>query len=884
MPLLVKVRSFLRNFFFSRRVETDLDQEVQSHLEMLIEENIRAGMPLKEAQRGARIELGGIEQVKEQVREQRIGNWLHSVLSDCRFALRQLRKSPAFTTVAILTLALGIGANTAIFSVVNGVLIRPLPYPESDRLVELMRGQNSGNDETVEASKFLFWRQQGRVFEAMAAFDIFGTGFNLASGGQPEHVTGMRVSADFFRVLGVRPAIGRDFTAEEGAPGGVNVSVISNNLWKQQFGGDTSITGKSISLNGEAYTVVGVMPGGFESRPSADVWVPLRPVFNPQNDGGPLFIVLGRLKPGATLKAAQSDMKRVGEHFRTDFPDFMGKDETVTVVDYQEHMVGDVRRALLILLGAVGFVLLVACANVANLLLSRATGRSKEMAVRVALGAGRSRLVRQLLTESTMLALVGSGLGLLFSKCCLLGLLQMAPGSLPQFSTTHIDQHVLGFTLGLAFLTAVVFGLAPTLQMSGTELNDSLQEGGGRTAGSVHHTRLRDVLVVMEISVSLALLVGATLLIRTYANLREINPGVDPRNVLTVKLSLSGSKFETTSATWEFLRKVVDRTESLPAVDAAAFVTVLPLEKGPDQPFQIEGLRDSEYRDAQFRAITPDYFHAVGAPLLQGRYFTQADNAQSPGVVIINEVLARQYFRGRSPIGEHLTITGGAVTGTVAIIGVAGAIHEDGLDNPPPPTLFVPAAQLVDPFTRLMNKVVAASFVVRAKAAPMSIVADVQKELLAYDATVAAFNFRSMESVLAGSIVRQRLNMLLLGTFAAMALMLSAVGLYGVISYAVTLRAREVGIRMALGADQSDVLGLIVKQGMRVIVIGVAVGVGLALLSTRLISSMIYGVRPTDPATLGSASLGLVVVAFLATYIPARRATKVDPMVALRYE
>ena len=884
MPLLVKVRSFLRNFFFSRRVETDLDQEVQSHLEMLIEENIRAGMPLKEAQRAARIELGSIEQVKEQVREQRIGNWLHSVLSDCRFALRQLRKSPAFTTVAILTLTLGIGANTAIFSVVNGVLIRPLPYPESDRLVELMRGQKSGNDETVEASKFLFWRQQSRVFEAMAAFDIFGTGFNLASGGQPEHVTGMRVSPDFFRVLGVRPAIGRDFTAEEGAPGGVNVSVISNNLWKQQFGGDTSVTGKSISLNGEAYTVVGVMPGSFESRPSADVWVPLRPVFNPQNDGGPLFIVLGRLKPGATLKAAQSDMKRVGEQFRTDFPDFMGKDETVTVVDYQEHMVGDVRRALLILLGAVGFVLLVACANVANLLLSRATGRSREMAVRVALGAGRSRLVRQLLTESTMLALVGSGLGLLFSKWCLLGLLQMAPGSLPQFSTTHIDQHVLGFTLGLAFLTAVVFGLAPALQMSGTELNDSLQEGGARTAGSVRHTRLRDVLVVMEISVSLALLVGATLLIRTYANLREINPGVDPRNVLTVKLSLSGSKFETTSATWEFLRKVVDRTESLPAVDAAAFVTVLPLEKGPDQPFQIEGLRDSEYRDAQFRAITPGYFRAVGTPLLQGRYFTQADNAQSPGVVIINEVLARQYFRGRSPIGEHLTVMGGAVTGTVAIIGVAGDIHEDGLDNPPPPTLFVPAAQLVDPFTRLMNKVVAASFVVRAKAAPMSIVADVQRELLACDGTVAAFNFRPMESVLAGSIVRQRLNMLLLGTFAAMALMLSAVGLYGVISYAVTLRTHEVGIRMALGADQGDVLGLIVKQGMRVIVIGVAVGVGLALLSTRLISSMIYGVRPTDPATLGSASLGLVVVAFLATYIPARRATKVDPMVALRYE
>src|SRR5438046_5824436 len=566
----------------------------------------------------------------------------------------------------------------------------------------------------------------------MAAFDIFGTGFNLASGGQPQHVTGMRVSADFFRTLAVPPAIGRGFTAEEGSPGGASVAVISNSLWKHQFGGDPSIIGRTILLNDENYAVVGVMPISFESRPSADIWVPLRPVFNPQNDGGPLFIVLGRLKPSVTLKTAQLDMKRVGEQFRTSFPGFVGKDESVAVVEYQRHLVGDVRPALLILLGAVGFVLLVACGNVVNLLLARATTRSREIAVRIALGAGRSRLVRQLLTESAMIALAGSGLGLLLSKTCLHGLLRMAPGSLPQFSTIHIDQHVLGFTLAVAFLTTLVFGLAPALEMSGTNTKDSLREGGGRT-GSLRHTRLRDIVVAVEISLSLALLVGATLLIRTYANLRGINPGIDPRNLLIMKLAFSGPKFETTSATSEFFQKVVDRTENLPAVDAAAFVTVLPLEQGPDQPFQIEGRRNNESGDAQFRAITPDYFRAVRVPLLQGRFFTQADNPQSQGVVIINEAFARQYFRGGYPIGEHLTITGGAATGARTIIGVVGDIREDGLDNPPPPTLFVPTAQLDNEFTQLMNKVVATSFVVRTKAAPMSVAAEVQREVFAAD-------------------------------------------------------------------------------------------------------------------------------------------------------
>src|SRR2546429_2789691 len=457
MSLLRNLTIGLRSLFRKNQVDRELDEELGSYLEMEAAEKMRQGVSHKDALREVRLERGSLEVTREIVRSGGWESFVHTCWQDLRYGTRTLRKSPGFTIVAVWTLALAIGATTAIFSVVNGVLLKPLPFPESDRLVEVMRGLKSGNDETVEASKFIFWQQSSRVFDAMAAFDIFGTGFNLASGGQPEHVTGMRVSADFFRVLAVPLAIGRGFIAKEGRPGGASVAVISNNLWKRQFGADPSIIGRTILLNDENYAVVGVMPVGFESRPSADIWVPLRPVFNPQNDGGPLFIVLGRLKPGGTLKAAQFHMKRVGEQFRHSFPGFVGKDESVAVVDYQKHLVGDVRPALLILLGAVGFVLLVACGNVVNLLLARATTRSREIAVRIALGAGRSRLVRPLLTQSAIIAFAGSGLGLRAFRRCFPCPLRMAPGRLPPISTIHIDQPVLWVTLNLPVLSTLVF-------------------------------------------------------------------------------------------------------------------------------------------------------------------------------------------------------------------------------------------------------------------------------------------------------------------------------------------------------------------------------------------------------------------------------------------
>jgi predicted permease len=747
-----------------------------------------------------------------------------------------------------------------------------------------MRSHESGDEEPVEASKFLFWQQHSQVFEGMAAYDFLGTGFNLTGLSTPEHITGIRVSADYFRVLGVHPTLGRGFTPDEGRGGGDHLVVISSNLWKQRFAGDPSLIGKPISLSGEPHTVVGVMPSGFRSRPPADIWVLLRRTFKPRDDEGPLFIVLGRLKAGISLRRAQADMEHVGKELRQTFPDLMGKDEKVAVVNYQEHLVGDVRPALVILLVAVGFVLLIACANVANLLLARATARRKEIAVRAALGADRLRLVRQLLAESTMLALVGGGLGLLVSSWALRGLVAVTPDSLPQFSDITIDGRVLTFTLLAALITGILFGLVPAFQTTGIDLNASLQEGGGRTTGSVRHVRVRSALVVAEIAFSLVLLVGSALLIQTFANLRRVKPGFDAHHVLTMKLSLTGTAYGTTAGVWSFFQRVVDRAEALPGVEAAGFVTNLPLELGPDQPFQVEGRQYSGADDAQFRAITPNYFRVMRIPLQQDRFFTEADNAQSSAVAIINETLARKYFPHRNPVGEHLTITGGERIGPREVVGVVGDVREEGLDNPPPATLFIPVAQQSDPMTAIVNRVIPASFVVRTKVAPMSVSAAVQKEVLAVDATQPAFNLRPMEELVAASITRQQFEMLLLGIFAALALLLATVGIYGLMSYSVSQRTHEIGLRTALGATQRDVLKLVVGQGLRLALVGTGIGLTVSLAVSHFLQTMLFGVKSNDPVTLVAVSLALTSVALLASYIPARRATKVDPMVALRHE
>ncbi len=812
---------------------------------------------------------------------------MSALLQDLRFGLRMLAKNPGFTAIAVITLALGIGANTAIFSVVNTILLRPLPYPQADRLEQVMRHYKSGNEPAVSATKFVFWRQHNRVFSGLAAYDLLAGGFNLTGGAQAEHITGIRVSADFFRVLGVSPALGRDFTGEEERPGGPDVVVLSNGLWKQRFGGDASIIGKPVSLSGKSYTVIGVMPAGFESNPAAQTWFPLRPVLNPQEQSN-LFLVLGRLKSGIRPERAQTDMARVGEAFRQQYPDLMDKTESVAAVNYQQSLTGDTRPALLVLMGAVGLVLLIACANVANLLLARAIGRNKEIAIRTAVGADRSRLVRQLLTESTMLALAGGGLGLLVAEVGLRNLLTLVPENLPQIAQAGIDKPALIFTVLVALATGILFGLAPAFQTSRINLNDSLREGGGRTTGGARHGRLRSLLVVAEIALSLVLLAGAALLIETFINLRDVSPGFDPQNVLTMKLSLTDSKYNTTAAVTQFFRQVLDRTEATPGIQKAAFVTSLPMEIGPDLPFKIAGRKDNSTGDAEWRTITPHYFSAMKISMLDGRAFRDSDSAHSAGVVIINKTLAHDFFPGQNPIGQHLTIGGGMgpefADESREIVGVVGDTKEQGLDNPARATVFIPWSQEPDAFTRFGNQLLPACLVARTRVSPMSLSAGVAKQVLEADSTQPVFQIQSLASIVGDSIARQHFDMILLGIFAVMALLLASIGIYGVISYSVTQRTHEIGIRLALGAQRGDVLALIVGQGLKLTLAGVAIGVVAALLAMRLLHSLLFGVKPSDPVTLVIVATLLTGSALLASYLPARRATKVDPMVALRNE
>jgi putative ABC transport system permease protein len=882
--MLRRFKTALRALLRRPKAERDLDEELRYHIDQQTEQNIRLGMNPEEARFAAHKAFGGVEQAKERSRDARGVRWLEDIWQDLRFGARMLLKKPGFTLIAVSTLALGIGANTAIFTVVNAVLLRPLPYTEADRLVQIMRRAWFGQSEAVSGSTFLFWQQHNQVFEAMAAFDLLGTGSSLTSGGEPEHVSKLRVSADYFRVLGASPALGRSFTFEEDRPGGTNVAVISNSLYVRRFGGDPSILGKTISLSGEPHTIVGVMPPDFVCRPSADIWVPLRPVFKSLDDAGAQFVVLARLKAGASLIHAQIDMKRVGEQLGIEYPDLIVKEETPAVVSYHERLVGDVRPALLILFGAVDFVLLIACANVANLLLARATTRNKEIAIRAALGAGRLRLVRQLLTESTMLALAGGACGLLLSSWGLKGLLALTPGSLPQFSDVSIDGRVLTITLLIALITGILFGLVPALQMARTDLNSSLLEGSGRATVSARRARLRNILILVEISLSLVLLVGAALLTRTLVNLHEVNPGFDPHNVLTMKLSLAETKYDTTQAVMNLFRKVVERAEALPGVETAAFVTNLPMEQGTDQPFKIGG-EDKVYIGSEFRAITPHYFRAMSIPLRQGRFFLEADDTSSADVVIINETLARKYFPYQNPIGRHLTITSGIVSHRpLEVVGIVGDVREFGLDNPTQPTLYIPAAHILDSATQLLNKIFPAAFVMRTKVEPISLKAALQKEVMAVDSMKSTFSVRPLEELMADSLARRRFAMLLLSIFAVIALFLATIGIYGVMSYSVSQRAHEIGIRVALGAQTRDVLWLVMGEGIKLAFLGVMTGLGGAWALTRLLRTLLFGVSATDLTTFAVIALFLIGVVLLACYLPAYKATKVDPLVALRLD
>jgi predicted permease len=819
---------------------------------------------------------------------------METALQDIRHAVRVLRKNPAFTIVAVLALALGIGANTAIFTVVNHVLLRPLPYPESNLLVQIVRRFPNNTAFAISVPKFIFWKRQNTVLDYVAAYDFAGPGINLSGGDKPEQVHGIHVSADYFRLFGSVPAMGRTFLAEEDVPKGGRVAILSHGLWKRRFGGDPGIVGKSITLGGEATTVVGVMPAGFRTYPPADVWIPLQADPN-STDQGHYLSVAGKLKAGISRQQAEAQMSVVAAQFRKVYPDAMSDREGIGLPAMQEFLVGDARTPLMILTGAVLFVLLIACANVANLLLAHAAGRNREIAMRIALGAGRARLIRQLLTESVLLAAMGGAFGLLLGSWGLKVLLAFSPGDIPrlsEFPTSMLpDSRVLAFTLVVSFLTGIVFGLVPALQLSRPDLNEALKEGTTRSSGGLHRRQIRSVLVAGEIALALVLLIGAGLLIRTFLSLNSVKPGFDPAGVLTMKMSIAGSRYGTTPALENMTTQVVRRIEAIPGVRFAAAAVNLPLELGPDMPAEIEGRPQNAPNasiDAQWRSISPHYFQALGIPLLHGRYFTELDTGTSLYVAIVNETMARRCWTGEEAIGKRFTIGKGLGPSFEEpprqIVGIVGDVKELGLDQPVQPTMFVPYGQVASGMTELIGKVIPLSWAVRTDMEPFGLSSSIQREILAVDAQLPVAGIRSMAQIVSASTARRSFNMLLLSIFGGVALFLAGLGIYGVMSFSVEQRTHELGIRIALGAGTGAMLRMVVGQGMRLAAIGLALGLAGALGLSRALASLVFGVKITDPLTFAGVAFGLALVALFACYIPARRATRIDPIIALRYE
>ncbi|MGC1186495.1 MAG: ABC transporter permease [Candidatus Acidiferrales bacterium] len=883
---------------FSSRHNADISDEIHEHLDEKVDELVAAGMSRAEATADARRQFGNVALIEERTREVWKWSWLENLSTDIRYALRMLRKSPGFTIVAILTLALGIGANTAIFSVVNTVILQPLAYPNPDRLVELEMTSPQGNSNITSVPKFNIWREQTQVFDSVAAYDLSGPGINLTGVDLPEQLKGIHASADYFRVFGAPVALGRTFTSGEDRPGGPDVVVISNGLWHSRFGGDPEIIGRSIELGGDPYTIVGVLGPTFTSDPPSDIWLPLKADPNSTEQGHYLRST-ARLKPGVSLAQAKAAMALAAQEFIRKFPSAadmaMGPGSSFTAIPLRDSVIGDVRFGLYLLFGAVGFVLLIACANVANLLLVRAAIRRREIAIRAALGAGRARIISQLLTESLLLSLAGGALGLAIGYFGVRALLAINPGGIPrvgeQGAGVTLDWRVLAFTFAAAIVTGILFGLVPALTASHSDLNSTLRESGTRAGGGVRHNKARSVLVVTEMALALVLLVGAALLLRTFGALRGVNPGFDARNVLTMQMSLTGARFEKSAGVDQLERDGRQRLEALPGVAAAAMTCCLPLQGGFGLPFTIEGrpLQHGPYHGgAGYDIISPRYFDVFRIPVLAGRAFNDQDTGGSGGVVILSQGMAKQYWPKGDAIGARITIGKGVgpefEDPARQIVGIVADVHQGALNQPPPPIMYVPIAQLPDGITALNNRIVPMMWVVRTKYQPFALSQDIQRELRDASGGLPVAHIRSMLQVVGDSTSRNDFYTTLLSIFAGVALLLAAIGVYGLMAYSVQQRTQEIGVRMALGASPQQVRRMVVLQGMLLALIGVIIGVASALALTRLMRTLLFGVKPYDPATIILVAVLLSVVTLVATYLPARRASRVDPMIALRYE
>jgi putative ABC transport system permease protein len=870
---------WIKRLFSRRRLYRDLSEEIREHLEQKVEELVAGGMSREEAEYLARREFGNVTLMERDSREVWRWSWMEDFLTDVRYGLRGLRKNPGFTAVAILTLALGIGANTAIFSVVNAVLLRPLPFQNAGRLVRAFGTFPISNESDVSPPDFLDYRAQNHVFDHLEGLIDGNTIFNLAGSDKPTQVKGTVVTAGFFDLLGIQPLLGRTFVAADEGVSRPQVVVLSHQLWRERFGGDASAIGKSVVLDGSRMTVVGVLREDVPLFSDGDLWIPAPFEVTGMKSREARFLrVYGVLKAGTTMAQAQAELDTISARLTKQYPD-SNAEWGMRLVPLQTSLVGDVRPALLVLLGAVALVLLIACANVASLLLARNTSRTREIAIRVTLGAGRLRLVRQMLTESVLLALAGGAAGIVLAKWGVDFLKGLAPENLPRLNEVSVSGTVLAFTGCVALLTGILFGLGPALQASRRDTTQNLKEGGAAGQSRSKH-RAHNVLVIAEVALSLVVLIASGLLVNSFWRLTHVNPGFDPSNIVTAQISVTGPELEKEAQRRAFFDQLQERTVSMPGVESAGFVSELPLDhQGNDTYVAIAEhppVRPADRLNADIRVVAGDYFQTMRIPLLEGREFTPRDTADSTFTVLINEPFAKRFFAGEDPVGKHLQIYEGEPEFvTREIVGVVGGIKHIALQEALRPEMFLPYAQRAQ---LRMN------IVVRSAGNPLSIASAIRSAVSSLDPNEATSDFRTLGEIVSSSAAGDRFNTFLLAGFGGMALLLTAAGIFGVLSYLVAQRTREIGLRMALGARRPDISRVIVGHGMRLVLTGVGMGLLGAYGVTRWMSSFLFGIAPTDTLTFLAVSALLATAGFLACYLPARRAMRVDPMVALRSE
>ncbi|HEY6413259.1 MAG TPA: ABC transporter permease [Edaphobacter sp.] len=885
----------LRRFMHRRKKDEELAEEIESHLAHERDANAARGLSSEEACRQAQVKFGNPRATRERIWRYRSVPWIEDIGRDLRFAFRALAKTPGFTTIAILVIAVGIGVNTAVFSVINTVLLKPLTYPDPQSLVELRNTSPQGAFPGANVPKFNIWHQQTGIFQQVAGYDQGGAGLNLTGDDHPQQVQGIHVTSDYFPMFGAQMAVGRPFTSAEDSPNGGRVVVLSYGLWKTRFGGKPDIVGTTIQIDSQPYLVVGVVNRGFVTEPAGDLWLPYQFDLTSQ-DMAHYFTVAARLKPGITVQQANAQLKLAADQFRRTYGDAaLGPQGGFSVVSLQESIIGDTRTSLLVLFGAVSFVLLIACANVANLLLARASARKRELATRAALGAGRGQIIRQLLIESLVLSLSGGLFGLILGFVGVRLLLNISLGGIPRLgengSAVTLDLNILLFTLGVSLLTGILFGLVPAISASRPNLVASLNESGSRSGIGFRGGRLRSILVVSEMALALVLVIGAALLIRTFLKLQAVDPGFDTHNVLTMAMSISGDRFHKTAGVAQAIRDGTDRIKAVPGVVDAAATCCLPLQGGFGVPFDVVGRPKGDRPStggAGYFSVSWSYFNTFKIPLLRGRNFTENDDGSAPGVVMINEAMAKQYWPKGDPLKDRLLT--GVGMGPVfvepprQIIGIVGDTHDGGLNRAPFPTMFIPVAQMPDAETALNSRIAPLWWVVRSNVDPHTLGAPISAALREASGGLPVAHVRTMDEIVVRNTSRQRFNMLLLTIFGAAGLLMAAIGVYGLMAYSVQQRTQELGIRMALGAQASNIRNMVLRQGMTLALMGVIIGVGGALWLTRFLASFLFGVKALDLTAFIMTPLLLSVVALVAIWIPARRATRVDPMTALRFE